>query len=55
MNPEQARDAHMDQDANLRAILEQDAIDWPEGHPCRDCGRLHGEHSTFDSNCQGWR
>jgi hypothetical protein len=55
MNPEQARDAHMAQDDNLQAILAQDAIDWPDGHPCRNCGHLHWEHIDNDLGCEGWR
>lgn len=46
-----ARDAR----ATLQAILEQDAIDWPDGHPCRACGHLHWEHVDNDLGCEGWR
>lgn len=39
----------------IQAILVQDQQDWPEGHPCRDCGRLFAAHSALDLVCEGWR
>lgn len=39
-------------DDRVRELLEQDAIDWPEGHPCRECGKLFKEHPH--SECAEW-
>lgn len=40
---------------SVPADLSEDAADWPDGHPCRDCGRLYRDHSPDQSDCQGWR
>ena len=40
----------------VRELLEQDAIDWPDGHPCRDCGQLAKDHAPDPNDqCDGWR
>jgi hypothetical protein len=44
----------------VRDLLEQDARDWPDGHPCRACDRLHKDHPTTDpatgeTVCAQWR
>ena len=37
----------------LREMIADDRRQWPEGHPCRDCGRVYYEHPTPE--CDGWR
>jgi len=37
----------------VRELLEQDAIDWPDGHPCRECDELYKDHPN--AKCQEWR
>jgi hypothetical protein len=40
----------------VRELLEQDAKDWPDGHPCRDCGQLAKDHAPDPNDqCDGWR
>lgn len=41
----------------LPALLAEDQREWPEGHPCRDCGRLFREHPVTASvlECRDWR
>lgn len=36
----------------LRELLKQDAIDWPDGHPCRECGELQKDHPN--PKCEEW-
>lgn len=38
--------------AKVRALVTEDAEQWPEGHPCRVCGKLSREHPTDD--CEAW-
>lgn len=45
----------VDDDPTLTDLLADDASTFPDGHPCRDCDRLYKDHSTYDSNCRGWR
>lgn len=47
-----SEDAEM---AELRELLTDDAFTWPDGHPCRDCGRLLRDHLPRDPDCEGWR
>lgn len=43
----------------LVGILERDAREHPEGHPCRNCGSLYKEHPVEidggDGYCKEWR
>lgn len=36
----------------VRDLLEQDAIDWPDGHPCRTCDELYKDHPN--PKCKEW-
>jgi hypothetical protein len=38
----------------LAELIDQDLRDWPDGHPCRDCGRLFKDHGATP-DCEGWR
>lgn len=42
---------------DLRSMLAEDAQQHPQGHPCRDCGRLFHEHPWRNEKwaCGGWR
>jgi len=41
---------------DLLATTQQDLVDNPRGHPCRDCGRLYADHAGLDTViCVGWR
>lgn len=61
MNSEEqaARDARLAtahaENAELLALLADDASTFPDGHPCRDCDRLYDEHLSGDQECEGWR
>lgn len=33
-------------------LLAMDRQTWPQGHPCRSCGRLYTEHPT--PACEAW-
>ena len=36
----------------VRELLEQDAQDWPDGHPCRVCDKLFKDHPNPE--CAEW-
>jgi hypothetical protein len=33
-------------------LIAQDRAAWPNGHPCRDCGRMFVDHPN--DRCQAW-
>ena len=40
----------------VRDLLAEDAAQWPDGHPCRYCGRLAKDHHYRSTDtCDGWR
>jgi hypothetical protein len=40
----------------LVQVLAQDQQDWPDGHPCRDCGQLAKNHPVVGVlECRDWR
>lgn len=36
----------------VRELLEQDALDFPDGHPCRVCDQLYKDHPNHQ--CEEW-
>ena len=40
----------------VRDLLAEDAAQWPDGHPCRNCGRVAKDHHYRSTDtCDGWR
>lgn len=37
----------------LADVMAMDREEWPQGHPCRDCGQLYGHHPN--TRCVAWR
>lgn len=40
---------------SLIRALAADMADWPQGHPCRDCGAFYHEHPHAVAGCETWR
>lgn len=56
IEPTRTLDANGDP-VTVADLLAEDRSTWPDGHPCRDCGRLWKEHPVTASvlECRDWR